>query len=577
MAKISKHPKVNQTQEFIEIANDFSNPLDVIRESISNSYDAGANSIDITFKMEKVSGDDELVLVIKDDGCGMNECELESFFDLGNSTKRNNKDLIGEKGHGTKVYFNSSNIEVVTKKNGSQLKAIMKNPLNNLHDGRLPEIEIEEDSCDNTEHGTTITIRGYNKNRCEKFKPKLLKDYILWFTKHGSVQKAILMYDKDSVGNSVNEKEWPVLRLNVFGSEETINHGHVFPDKKNSIKTLMAAHPGDAGDYYTNIIVKHGTLKNNPHIQYDAIFSIEGNKAKWGYNDMLKHRGYSAPDGGYTVQERYGVWICKDYIPIERKNEWIISKGSEYTRLHAFFNCQELRLTANRSSVENTPSSILDDIQLEIRKIYDEIQLSQAWLDLNDLEGSSKAYNTQEKEKKMYSRRIKLIKSTKIADYNGIRLVEPTQENGVFAMFMQLQSIEPNLFPFVILDYNTHEGIDVLVKERDNDEPAVKGKNIYYVEFKNLLTTEYNHSFKYTHSIVCWDIDPALTRNEEVIDISDEKRRLQQIPPLNSSDRTQYFLDAERCPKKIEVFCLKTYLREVAGIQFRTRTEEDIF
>ena len=144
-------------------------------------------------------------------------------------------------------------------------------------------------------------------------------------------------------------------------------------------------------------------------------------------------------------------------------------------------------------------------------------------------------------------------------------------------MFMQLQSIEPNLFPFVILDYNTHEGIDVLVKEKDNDEPAVKGKNIYYVEFKNLLTTEYNHSFKNTHSIVCWDIDPALTRNEEVIDISDEKRLLKQISPLNSSDRTQYFLDAERCSKKIEVFCLKTYLREVAGIQFRTRTEEDIF
>ena len=30
-------PEVNSTQEFIEIANDFSNPLDLVREAISHN------------------------------------------------------------------------------------------------------------------------------------------------------------------------------------------------------------------------------------------------------------------------------------------------------------------------------------------------------------------------------------------------------------------------------------------------------------------------------------------------------------------------------------------------------------
>ena len=41
--------KVDETQEFIEIANDFSNPLDLVREAISNSFDAEASKIWILF------------------------------------------------------------------------------------------------------------------------------------------------------------------------------------------------------------------------------------------------------------------------------------------------------------------------------------------------------------------------------------------------------------------------------------------------------------------------------------------------------------------------------------------------
>src|SRR5688572_12109153 len=91
-------PKVDETQEFIEIANDFSNPLDLVREGLSNSFDAGAKNIEITFNVIKEYGESNLEIILKDDGKGMDEIGLQSFFDLGNSMSRGVDDKIGEKG-----------------------------------------------------------------------------------------------------------------------------------------------------------------------------------------------------------------------------------------------------------------------------------------------------------------------------------------------------------------------------------------------------------------------------------------------------------------------------------------------
>lgn len=85
--KIKISPKVDPTQEFIEIAYDFSNPLDLVREGISNAFDAGADEIEISFAVEKDCGESILKTIIKDNGHGMDIDGLQSFFDLGNSTR----------------------------------------------------------------------------------------------------------------------------------------------------------------------------------------------------------------------------------------------------------------------------------------------------------------------------------------------------------------------------------------------------------------------------------------------------------------------------------------------------------
>ena len=135
-------PTVDQTQEFIEIANDFSNPLDIVREAISNSFDAEANRIEIYFSVIKDYGEKILQIILKDNGKGMNKEELQSFFDLGNSPKRGLETTIGEKGQGTKVYFNSKSIEVITTKDGTTFHATMIDPIKKLFERQIPEVSV---------------------------------------------------------------------------------------------------------------------------------------------------------------------------------------------------------------------------------------------------------------------------------------------------------------------------------------------------------------------------------------------------------------------------------------------------
>ena len=140
-------PTVNQAAEFLEISNDFTNPKEVIREAISNCFDAGAKNIKIEIYVDRSQGIDELVINIEDDGEGMSEEQLKAFFGLGYSTRVavdergfNLSPSIGEKGHGTKVYLNSRRIEVNSWKDNQRLEAYMDNPRQTLQRREVPKV-----------------------------------------------------------------------------------------------------------------------------------------------------------------------------------------------------------------------------------------------------------------------------------------------------------------------------------------------------------------------------------------------------------------------------------------------------
>lgn len=128
------------------------------------------------------------------------------------------------------------------------------------------------------------------------------------------------------------------------------------------------------------------------------------------------------------------------------------------------------------------------------------------------------------------------------------------------------------MFPFQIIDYDTHEGIDVIAKG-DRTTPIGSAK-LYYIEFKRNLTNTFNHSFENLHSVVCWDTE--IKHDDIIRDINNEERKLQIIQPADENEYTKYFLDNPRKAHKIEVFVLKYYLKEKYKIDFKPRTKNAI-
>lgn len=555
-------PEVDAAQEFIEIAKDFSNPLDLVREAISNSFDAKANEIHISFSIERETGEAVLVTKIMDNGSGMDENGLRSFFDLGNSLRRGDSSSIGEKGHGTKVYLNSVEIAVDTTKDGKSFAAVMREPFRSLHQRKIPTVSVQSSNTPDKPNGTVITIRGYNNNRRDRFKQDILKDYVMWFTKFGSVETEF------GIEKYKNAK----LFLKGLDADEfeEIKFGHLFPNESHNVSKLFDQHLVGAPDYYCKKIKKEGKLKNFPEIKYQAIFCIEGNKVKLSYNQMLKRQGYGR--GMYKVQDRYGLWLCKDFIPIQTINDWFGSRGTEYIKFHAFLNCQDLSLTANRGSVNNTPSEVLEDLKREVQDIYAQIVSGDDWRQMEWLESEATAYNSTEREKKDFEDRKKRFNRSMIGLFKGHQIYEPKHESAVFGLVIQLSTIDPNFFPFEILDYNTHQGYDLLVKG-DHSTPIHQSK-LFYVELKWILTGQLNHSFENLKALVTWDTN--VKHGGVVTDINSEQRTMQIISPDSINASTTFFLDHPKKASKIEVFVLKEYLREKYKVEFRSRNTDEV-
>jgi hypothetical protein len=370
-----------------------------------------------------------------DDGQGMDADGVAGFFDLGNSSKRSDPSLIGEKGHGTKVYFNCEELKVTTWRDGKLIRAFMSHPFATLHEGKLPLVNVDEEPYEGVDSGTEIVIRGFNHNNGEPFTHQRLKDYVMWFTKFASFERYFKIM--------TNSEKTMMLKGLDEQTPETLAFGHFFPENSLPIVQLLDTHLVRSPDYYCKKILREGSLRRNPDIKWQAIFSIEGNKVKQSYNPMLRRPGYTAPQGGYTVQDRYGIWLCKDSIPIEQKNAWIGTRGTEFTKFHAFFNCQELSLTANRGSSKNTPTAILEDIQEAVATIYDDIISGDDWREIEWLESEASAHNTAQKERRDFDWRKTRANATNIADFKGVTLVEPSRESGVYALVVQLIAVHP--------------------------------------------------------------------------------------------------------------------------------------
>ena len=545
--EIKIEPKVNTIWEIKEIADDFMNPLEIFREAISNAYDAGAKEIDIQVYINKNNEYDNLTIKISDDGKGMTEEQLRNFWDLGYSEKRNEEgELIGSKGHGTTIYLKSKYIQVKTTSENDAFESICINPSQSLRNNqnyspKTKRIEKYEKT------GTEITLKGYVQDESDYkyFQQNVIKDYIMWFTKHGSFEKEI---GKNNYADNI-------IKLKAFDeSEEIIQFGHVFPAENTDIEKLKEKYYSCASDYYVKRFVKSGCISNYPNYKYDMVIYVEGTGAKKEYNKMISDNKKNQVVGAYKIADRYGLYLCKDYFPIQKINEWISSFGTgsnSYGLLHGFINCQQFDLTANRGSISVKNREVMEALKEEVQEVLQEIQKdiykSEKGLDI--LNSYKDEIRTKEVEENEFEKRKKRINQKDIYKHKNVLLYEPKNESELYYVYSILNTLYPEEFEFESLDYNSSNGIDMIVQPK---KQSVRDPEYKYVELKYMLSkNEFNHSFKNISYILCWDID------KNIEDGATFSSKVDGDEWIYRPGNNKIFLDSGESNVKIEIIKLK--------------------
>jgi hypothetical protein len=338
---MKKSPKVNEVNEFLEIASDFEDPLEVIRESLSNSYDAGASEVSITINSRPDGSD----IIIEDDGEGMNERDLESFFDLGNSRKT---DSIGYKGHGTKIFYKSDRIEVTTVNEGTSYRAVMDEPWAKLNRRKLPQYEVTTNSVRPGNPGTKIKITNFRSGQgfdAEELTYNKIHHYLKWKTIAGSTAHYF--------GKAQREMDVRVeldRDIDNTRTELTTTNRLEFPEEQLD---------PDEGEYPAERMCKHYPAKEID-VEYDGgettlqIVGIVGGKET--RNELPTYGRHSA---------QFGIWLAKDHIKVERLNE-AISHDNEFIHFLFIANCQDIELSANRETIRNKSSPVYRALREEI-------------------------------------------------------------------------------------------------------------------------------------------------------------------------------------------------------------------
>lgn len=578
-------PVVMEDRSFREIVENFTDPREVLREAISNSLDWGASVVRVAVYEDATRAERELVITIQDDGLGLNRERFFAFWNLADSPglKRDKygrklAGRVGEKGHGTKTFWKCRQIEVesVAKEedgSGWHVLGEMREPINTLiQERRVPGYEYAEAPVQGKETFTKVTIRGYQTHSSEDFRHETLKDYVQWFTKFGSIELQV---------GTENHRD-KVIELQGLGrtEPETIGFGHPFPAVANNMKELKKRYQDTWPRYYVNRwVFREVPIEGYPASTMDIVFYLEGDSAKRQHNPMVARPGKPTERWHYRVSDRYGLYVCKDYIPLpptQRVNDWVAEK-SEWTLYHAFVNCQDFELTANRGSIGNTDRHFLNSVQKAVERLFqsrirasEEYQVYEEEIELTKQRGAIETKEDDERsdlEKRYYH-----IKKKHSAQYRPpkrplVTLVEPRQEAEVLMLYAVTKAIRPDVFEFDILDYSTNRGIDALCQLETAQGGLQKG-NLRYVEFKRALTHEFrDHTFARLAAVVCWECN--LEDGATVRDYAGRERTLQVTK--TETGTVHMLLAPPTLPaSNIKVYVLKDYLNERLGIRFRT-------
>ena len=489
-------PRVNEAREFLEIAKDFKDPKELLREAISNSWDANAQQVSIKFDLASINGtrSRKIMVRIEDDGDGMSSedrsedvpSEIEGFFNLGDSYKGSHQ--IGSKGHGTKIYYKSSGIFVETYKSGKRITAKTEcDPWHALREGRVPTYQIDEIEGDG--QGTTIKIDGFEAKHKEFSNLAELISYINWYTVAGSFSH----YFADG-------RNFDVRIKSIGGTEVSLPKGFSFPDEQldfdQGTRSICKVFGPET--------IECGVSKDGEKVTVEIVGALLGEDQR----DFVPH-----------TYENMGLWFAKDFVRVERKNSILEDAfgGQYYYRnFMVLANCQQFDLTANRNNVRTSDEEyeLAEDAIRSWAKNLAEDDYVTAYFNAKSDEDEAARKEKEREQAEEKERRNLDARDTRVNHYKGRSELQgnvpkgasrkaPSNEAETALLLQAMISNGHSSIDFSMGDYNTARGVDLLVERKSK---AID--QMVWVELVHNLSklAEWSHNPDGYHSIVCFEL-----------------------------------------------------------------------
>jgi hypothetical protein len=560
-----------------ELAENKVSALEIVREAISNAKDHGARRVWIkTVKDQR----NEVTVLIADDGEGMDQERLEAFWGVGASAKAKAQQSIGYKGHGTKLYFDCRRLSVATRTGASEPwhltvldmpyeRAEAEVPEQELRPGDPIYRELEEIGLVG-EHGTLIFIEQVRfEDRAELLNRTRIESYCDWFTAIGDIrsglfEKRIEFHQAISQGSALlddlrlSEGEIrPIeVRLRING-EKVYNPIGLGPAGKD--KEFLAAWKDDVDAFRdTPGLLAYGHRFADAHesglgatrVRDDTSAIRLTTPSTWTTEDGIAivarvegHRRqlqtyseamWSGHPGIYGFEHRFGLWLCRDFIPITQRNDLLRQAlDSSSVRLKfelnnlrnwkVFVNHQSFRLTANRNDVSNQASLEAKVVEALVALLGDALKNKgfQEWV-----ERLKKATFERRKDREILQmkRRIEEVESwiRTSPKKDGIDPMDVTSLPVLpedYSLLLKAPRSEQELFylygllagrfemPIHIIEYDASEGVDAIGKLREPRLLAEK-KPLLRVEFKLEVSASnpIHHFFDAIDVILCWTV-----------------------------------------------------------------------
>ncbi len=315
--------EIDDARLFLQVIRERRDALEVLREALSNSHDAGATRVTIVVKGASA----KLVDVeIHDNGRGIRPSEFRFFFGLGFGNKTSSLS-IGNKGLGTKLFFNSDRVEVTTRlATGGAYRALLEHPLVELEHGRVPKYRVTHTDRlpSRFKHGASILIGGLRANaRSPSLSGENIANYLRWYTVAGSCREILSV-------TGAHRMDVRLVRRGAQTSEFRID-GHRLPNIESS----------EAIDY-------------QGYARTFEPFSFELRDDEGSRLGTLEIAGAIVGPEGHVVKDRRikkrfkGVFLAKDYFIVRSVNTEVFAGTGEWQNMHIVANCQQLDLSMNR-------------------------------------------------------------------------------------------------------------------------------------------------------------------------------------------------------------------------------------